>query len=556
MVISASAVQGQYVDRHGEKIKVPTSVQRAVAQLLDDAYGDPLSLELDQETGGRPLARRRRWGVHLQLAPLVDDSTWGSGDYGSLRRLGLRAAADGADFVAIGPTNWEAVGFGGQIDPSPYSPVSRFLHSLRYVEVPAVIGWDSLQIADREELSRRGAQLNISSRNGRADLSVVKLKAEALRRIFVQHKPLRSETNVDSLETLLASALLRYLRRMGAEQIYLGSLDEPQKLEFMVWSQRILRSQLAAIDRVLRAAGMDIGVVGDLQVGSSRDGIDHEVFAGCYCRDLSIGTPPDDYVPDGQDWQLAFPVPHSDRRRACAQTLALAYGVAPVGGLRIDHVLGMQRLWARLPGGAGTYVNYDIENQMRAVREVVERGKLIVGEDLGNVPPGFRESLKENGVLGTDVVWWARGSDGSLRTGLTTEGREESMLLTAFHDTSSTARFITGDDLRLLDRKGRLGKDLKRAEEQRLVDLAELGVGPTSSIAEAIYSIYAFAFSSRPDLVSIYYPDFLGLACTENVPGTGPEEYPNWVLTYGDPMLSIEEQLGGQLAQRLLSLER
>lgn len=148
MAIVASAVQDQYVDRHGEKIKVPTSVQRTVAQLLSDAYGDPLPFEFDQETGGRPLARRRRWGVHLQLAPLVDGSTWGSGDYGSLRRLGLRVAADGADFVAIGPTNWEAVGFGGLINPSPYSPVSRFLHSLRYVEVPAVTGWDSLPIAD------------------------------------------------------------------------------------------------------------------------------------------------------------------------------------------------------------------------------------------------------------------------------------------------------------------------------------------------------------------------------------------------------------------------
>ncbi|WP_017198157.1 4-alpha-glucanotransferase [Arthrobacter sp. M2012083] len=555
-MIPESAVQSAYENRYGDQVEVPVEVQHTVSQLLNDACDDITPFDLGPKADNPPLARRRRWGVHLQLAPLVDDSTWGIGDYGSLVRLGQEVVTHGADFVAIGPTNWESILPDGGLDSSPYSPVSRLLHSLLHVEVTTVAGWSSIPPADRKELCRRGAQLNAASAARRDDLDVLKLKAEALRSIFAHNEPQVSGIDPRSSEGLLASALVQYLQERRVAAHYFGTLDEKQHVEFLVWLQHVVKGQLAVAHEELRAAGMDIGIVADLQVGASQDGIDQEVFSGCYSRTLSIGTPPDDYVPDGQNWRLAFPVPHRDQHRPCAQRLALATVVVPVGGVRIDHVLGIQRLWARLPDGAGTYVHFDVEAQMESIRELVDRGKLVVGEDLGNVPDGLREVLAESGVYGTDVVWWTRGTDGSLRTGLTTEGREQSMLLIAFHDTSSTACFITGEDLRLLDSMGRLGRDLTQAEKQRFSDLAEFGVGPNSDAEDALLSIYTFAFSSRPELVSIYYPDLLGLECTENVPGTGPEDHPNWVLTYGDPDLSIEEQLGGKLARQLLALKR
>ncbi|MFK0074666.1 4-alpha-glucanotransferase [Arthrobacter woluwensis] len=555
MVILESAVQSQYVDRRGGPVDVPPSVRDAVIAKLQKAEGVLSSFGVGQIDSKQMSTPRRRWGVHLQLAPLVDRLTWGSGDYGSLARLGRIAAQQGADFIAIGPTNWESTTPEG-LEASPYGPASRHLYSLLYVDVTAVDGWSDLPDEFQEELLRRARALNMQAAQARNDDGVLALKAEALRRLYVLGDLGRKTDDSDDSDHKLVSALLRYLRRNGAVHRYLGSLVGHQQVDFLLWSQRIIRSQIATVNEELRSAGMAVGLIADLQVGAAQSGIDHEVFAGCYSNELSIGTPPDDYVADGQNWRLAFPVPHSTDYRACGQAVALSNAAMPVGGIRIDHVLGIQRLWARLPEGGGTYVEFDPELQLRTLREVIDSGRLVVGEDLGNVPPGLQALLSAHGVYGTDVVWWARGRDGSLRTGLTTEGRQKSMLFTAFHDTSSTARFVTGDDLRLLDRLGLLGQDLGSALHQRRLDLSEFGVGPDDSVEDSIVSIYSFAFSARPELVSIYYPDLLGRECTENVPGTTNNQYPNWILSYGDPALSIEEQLELPISRQLLSLTR
>lgn len=552
----SGAVQGEYIDRSGRNVETPVGVRREVERLLAAAEAPAPDFSYEVPPIGAPLARRRRWGVHMQLAPLVDASTWGIGDYGSLLRLGRNAAAAGADFLAIGPTSWETVAADEGLNASPYSPVSRMLYSLLYVDVPALERWSALPRSERIELDRCGARLNLKSRSFRDDKAVLGLKAEAMRRVFEQVRYERPAAGCSAQDAALASALSVYLSRNGAARLYFGELTSQRQAEFVIWTQAVIRRQIAAVDHELRHAGMDIGLIGDLQVGCDGGGIDPDVFVGCYSRDLTIGTPPDDYVPDGQDWQLAFPVPHDDPQRACGQSIALIDRAAPIGGIRIDHVLGMERLWARTSVGAGAYVHFDLEAQMELAGAVVDSGKLVIGEDLGNIPPGLRQKLERRGVYGTDVLWWTRGADGSLRTGLTTEGRERSLLLTAFHDTTSTVGLTTGEDLRLLERLGRLGRDLGQAQAQRTADLAEFGVGPADNPLDALLSIYSFAFSARPGLVSIYYPDLLGLSCTENVPGTTSDDYPNWVLKYGDPAMSIDEQVRGSVAEDLFSLQR
>lgn len=560
MSFDPSSVQSTYYRRDGHEATVSENVCATVSETLRRASTPSQFFDTEQTPiVGSSLMRRRRWGTHLQLPGLIDCRTWGIGDYGSLQRLGEYLALSGADFVAIGPTSWESYDpISGSLDPSPYSPVSRFLQSINLIAIPEVPGWKRLSKSLRTAYASQAEILNQAATTAIDRQSVLALKASALRVIFVEYRQLLPENDVHEIQNDLASCLVHYLKFRGVSAAYFGDLSADLYVDFILWTQRVANHQIGLCQNALRWAGMDIGIVSDLPVGSARNGIDHLAYQGCYTSELSIGTPPDQYVPEGQNWDLAFPVPHETDQEICAQALALRQASALVGGVRVDHVLGLHRLWARIPGGKGigTYVHYDFESNIENLRALVRAGKFVVGEDLGNVPTGLRESLQDGGIYGTDVLWWSRGSDGSLRTGIEQQGRSQAMLVTGFHDTSSLARMLTGDDLKLLSGLGRLGQDLSDARRQRQDDLDEFDLHEQSDSASAVTSIYSRVFAASADSVSIYYPDFQALACTENVPGTGPNDYANWCASYGDAHREIEEQLGSPLANQLLSLTR
>jgi len=230
----------------------------------------------------------------------------------------------------------------------------------------------------------------------------------------------------------------------------------------------------------------------------------------------------------------------------------------------VDHILGLRRLWAALPDDArtGTYVHFNEDPILELLRNASQAGALIIGEDLGNIPPGLRSELRASGVYGTDVLWWTRGTDGTIRTGLAQHGRENAVLVTGFHDTSSLARFIRGNDIHLLSRLNRLGEETGAALSRRRSDLLEfLPSLPRTEqeVREGIASVYEAVFAGPQRLVSIYYPDLLAQECTENVPGTHAAEYQNWRTAYGTTApapTSIHSALSTSFALEILSLRR
>jgi 4-alpha-glucanotransferase len=220
------------------------------------------------------------------------------------------------------------------------------------------------------------------------------------------------------------------------------------RVEFYMWLQWCLDEQLAAAQRTALAAGMPIGIVHDLAVGVHPEGAETWTLAGVLARDVTVGAPPDAFNQQGQDWSQ--PPWRPDR--------LAELGYAPfrdmirtvlrhAGGVRVDHVIGLFRLWwvpSGLSPAEGTYVTYDHEAMIGILAlEAHRSGAFVVGEDLGTVEPWVRDYLRDRGVLGTSILWFERNWDTG-RPLPPEEWRELSLATVTTHDLPPTAGYLAG----------------------------------------------------------------------------------------------------------------
>ncbi|MFE0601131.1 4-alpha-glucanotransferase [Streptomyces sp. NPDC058892] len=514
-----------------------------------------------------PAVPERAHGLLVQLYSLLSERSWGMGDLGDLAALARWAGrTHGAAFIQVNPLH--AAVPGTPTDPSPYRPSSRRFPDpvhLRIEDVP-----EYPDCPDREalaELAAQGGQLRreVLEKGALIDRdSVWELKRRALELLYAVPRTPEREALYREFRAEQGGALDEHAAWCAAA----AGEDPAERADFHRWLVWLTDGQLVAAQAAARGAGMAVGIVHDLAVGVHPDGSD-AVTGAFHARGSSAGAPPDAFNARGQDWGLPPWRPDVLAATGYAPFRSLLRGVFRcAGALRIDHVMGLFRLWW-IPEGAppaeGTYVGYDGEAMLAVlVLEAHRAGCPVIGEDLGTVEPHVRRELARRGVLGTSVLWferdWADGG-GPLAP---QAWRADCLATVTTHDLPPTAAKLAGGHVELRDRLGLLTRPVERERAEDAADTAEWldlldGLGlDTKGEEAAVRALYAFLLRTPARLVGVWLPDAVGDRRPQNLPGTW-DQYPNWRLPLADGAgrpLTLEELMASPRANALLSAVR
>lgn len=527
----------------------------------------------------------RGHGFLVQLYSLLSARSWGMGDLADLAELAAWSGrAFGADFVQVNPLH--AAVPGDPTDPSPYRPSSRRFPDPVHLRIEEITEYGYLTGPERdgaERLLARAAELReaVLRRGELIDRDAVRaLKRSALELVrTVPLSPGRRAAYCDFLaeqgQALDDHATWNALAEVHGPDWHgwPGALKDPRsartarargelldRVDFHCWLAWLTDRQLATAQRAARDAGMRIGLVHDLAVGVHPSGADAWAQQEAFAAGMSVGAPPDAFNSRGQDWGLPPWRPDALRATGHAPFRELLRALLRhAGALRIDHVMGLFRLWWVPQGcepGQGTYVRYDAEAMLGVLAlEAHRAGAPVIGEDLGTVQPGVREALAERGVLGTSVLWFERDYRPGVRrpAPLAPDRWRPGCVATATtHDLPSTAARLTGDHVELRHRLGLLGRPLAVEQREDAKGVAEwlalfgrLGLLPEGPRDEeaVIKAVHRFLLSTPARMVGIWLPDAVGDRRPQNLPGTW-DEYPNWRLPIADAAgraLSLEE---------------
>ncbi|MEU0196935.1 MULTISPECIES: 4-alpha-glucanotransferase [unclassified Streptomyces] len=552
--------------------QLPPGVHRLTATAPDGRTADAHLIVAPPRL---PTPTGRSYGLLVQLYSLLSRRSWGMGDLGDLAELaGWAGRSLGAGFVQVNPLH--AAVPGAPTDPSPYRPSSRRFPDpvhLRIEDVP--------ETAYAEDPERLRALLERSGRLRAAVLekgalidrdAVWELKREALELLHAvplgpgrraaycdflaeQGQALEDHATWCALAEVHGSDWhrwptgLRDPRSADTTRARNGLMDRVDFWSRLAW---LTDTQLTAAQRAGREAGMPVGIVHDLAVGVHPGGADAWAQQEYFAAGMSVGAPPDAFNARGQDWGL--PPWRPDRLAESGyapfrELLRALFRYA--GALRIDHVMGLFRLWwvpQGHPPTEGTYVRYDAEAMLAVlVLEASRAGALVIGEDLGTVEPGVREALRERGVLGTSVLWFERDWEGDGRPLPPESWRADCLATATTHDLPSTAARLTGEHVELRDSLGLLTRPLETERAEAAADtaewlslLSELGLlhgtggGTDTSSEEAeIQAVHRFLLRTPARMVGVWLPDGVGDRRPQNLPGTW-DQYPNWRLPIAD----------------------
>ncbi|WP_405908536.1 4-alpha-glucanotransferase [Streptomyces sp. NBC_00828] len=522
-----------------------------------------------------PAPPGRTYGLLVQLYSLLSRRSWGMGDLGDLAELTAWAGrALGAGFVQVNPLH--AAVPGAPTDPSPYRPSSRRFPDPVHLRVEDIPEFGYAEDRDRVRTLLEGAARLRESVLSKGELidrdAVWELKREALE--LVREVPLgpgRRAAYVDFLAEE-GEALEDHATWCALAEVY-GSrwqqwpegLRDPRspetarargelmdRVDFHSRLAWLTDAQLATAQRSARDAGMAVGLVHDLAVGVHPDGADAWAQQEYFAAGMSVGAPPDAFNARGQDWGLPPWRPDRLAESGYAPYRRLLRALFRyAGALRIDHVMGLFRLWwvpQGQPPTEGTYVRYDAEAMLAVLAlEASRAGALVIGEDLGTVEPGVRETLHERGVLGTSVLWFERDWDGDGLPLPPERWRADCLATATTHDLPSTAARLTGEHVELRDRLGLLTGTLA---EERAAAAAETGewlallnrlgllqgaTGGLSAVSEEaeIQAVHRFLLRTPARMIGVWLPDTVGDRRPQNLPGTW-DQYPNWRLPIAD----------------------
>jgi 4-alpha-glucanotransferase len=515
----------------------------------------------------------RAWGWAAQLYAVRSRASWGIGDLGDLGRLLAATAPLGAGFALLNPLHAASPG-----EPSPYNPSSRVFRNPLYVRVEAVPELAALEADGRARVQAlAGAGRDLNGRDLIDRPAVFRLKDEALRLAHgaLDRVPGR-RAGLDAYRAATAS-LERYAtfcalqhahghdwrawpaayRHPGRPEVASFGAANAAEVGYHAWLQWLLDEQLAAA----RPAAGQLGLLHDLAIGFAPDGFDAWSFQDELAAGISVGAPPDPLGPNGQDWGLPAFVPErlaAGGYAPFAQTIRA--GMAHAAGLRIDHVMGLFRLFW-IPEGAdpvqGTYVRYPADDLLGFLAlESMAAGALVVGEDLGTVEPGVRERLADEGVLSYRLAWFERGPGGGRRRAA--DYPRLALAATTTHDLPTVAGFFSGSDLDHLcdigvaSRGGdtQADQEAQRASLCRLLEDEGLLAPGERSVRAILAALYGFLARTPAMLLAATLEDALEAPDRPNVPGT-TDQRPNWSLPLP---VALDDLAGDPRVRRLATV--
>jgi 4-alpha-glucanotransferase len=521
-----------------------------------------------------PAPAARSWGFAVQLYSLRSRGSWGHGDLRDLADLAAWSARDlGAGFVLINPLH--AAEPLPPVSPSPYLPMSRRWVSPLYLRIEDIPEYKDLSYSERRRLTVLSQPLRRASQTPELiDRDAVwAAKREALE--MLRKVPLADERQASfgefrarhgqALDDWAAWCALAEIHgpdyrtwparlrdpRSAEREVRRGDLAA--QAEFHTWVQWLVASQVEAAQAAARSAGMSIGIVADLAIGAHPGGADAWAGQEFFAQGFTVGAPPDAFNQRGQDWGLP---PTHPRALAAAGYRPLDdlvnANLSLGGGLRIDHVMGLSRLWwipADAPPTEGAYVYYDAPGTLGTLAAAAAAsGSVVIGEDLGTVEPWLREALAARGILGTQMLWFERGWSGEPLA--PQWWRANSLVTVSTHDLPPAAAFLSGKqvtdrlELGLLTRS----ESEERAESDRTVNewigaLVQEGLLPDGrrpTADEFTVALYGYLAKTPAKLIGVNLAEAAGETRSQNMPGTC-DEYPNWKLPLcgpdGEPVL-------------------
>jgi 4-alpha-glucanotransferase len=305
-----------------------------------------------------------------------------------------------------------------------------------------------------------------------------------------------------------------------------------EQLGFHMWLQWVADTQLGRAQTRAVAAGMPLGLYLDLAVGPRRDGAESWCERDAIAQGVSVGAPPDHLSPEGQNWDLAAFAPrklqaqrYAPLRRILSQTMHHA------GVIRIDHVLGLNRsFWLPDDGSPGAYIRQPFEALLAVIKIEAERHNcLVIGEDLGLVPDGFRDTMRGHGFYGYSVLQYERDDHGGFRD--PHSGAEQVLSCFATHDTPTVNGFATGRDIDWWAKLGWIdAPEAKHAQARRHDEIT--AIAHDGDFRTHVHTLLA---RSNAALVAVQLDDVLGSVEAQNLPGT-IDEHPNWRRKYTSPL--------------------
>lgn len=528
----------------------------------------------------------RHWGVSAQAYSVRSTGSWGIGDAVDLADLAAICAERGADFLLINPVH--ASSPIPPLEHSPYLPVTRRWVNPIYVRPELIEEYALLPETTRRAIEElRVAAIGVDDGAPLIDRDRVwEAKRKALDLVFrlprtyhreAEFQRFVREGGSDLANFALWCALVERTgsmdlpegyRSSGTDSVDAARLQLSGRVEFWMWCQWVVRVQLSSAQRIARGLGMDIGLMADLAVGVHPQGSESWSEPGMFATGMNVGAPPDMYSQQGQDWSQPPWNPRALAKAAYRPFRDMVRAVlAQAGAIRIDHILGLFRLWW-IPTGAdaseGTYVTYDHEAMVGILLLEAQRaGAVVIGEDLGTVEPWVRDYLAERGILGTSVLWFEKEPSG---WPLRPEQYRSGVLATVnTHDLPPTAGYLDGIQTTLRDRLGLLVEDVATVraadaveKEQMLARLREYGLlgqaDPTSR--DVIEALYRYIAKTPSRLVAASLVDAVGDKRPQNLPGTN-REYPNWCIPLCDSEgveVTVEELATDKRADALFDI--
>jgi len=537
--------------------------------------------------------RERLWGIAVQLYAVRSNRNWGIGDFTDLTGLLERAAAAGASAVGINPLHALFPDEPERI--SPYSPSTRLYRNPLYLDIEAISDFaaspEARALVASDEFQRRLDALRASDTVAYVDVAQLKFPllrllhaafgrtaSPARRRAFTRYRTRQGR----ALHRLATYERLRELR--SAEDlsqrdwrnwpVELQDPDSPavaafaereaDAIRFSEYLQWQIDEQLGACLRRARELRMPIGLYADLAVGVDAGGAEAWWNQKVVVQGLTVGAPPDLLNTQGQSWGLPLFSPVALAEQAFEPFIAvLRANMRHAGAIRIDHVLGLMRLWCipdGHPPGDGAYLTYPIADLIAIVALESRRQRcVVIGEDLGTLPPGLGDILAASGILSYRVLYFEREGTAFHPAA---DYKPAALITIGTHDLPPLARWWHGDDLALRARLGSLtAEGLEPERQQRLRDRAGLarwaGLDHAGD-APPVVAIHRTLARAPSRILMVQLEDMIPEAPQMNVPGT-IDEYPNWqprlgadfATLFGDrQVLSTLEAIAGERPPR------
>lgn len=503
---------------------------------------------------------RRFWGFSVQLYSLRSENNWGIGDFGDLRELIRLASANGANYLILNPLHAGDAAKPAQC--SPYSPSDRRRLNPLYLDIstePDFLACLAANPALEDIINSQIIKLNSLDLVDYPAVSALKYSVFSLMyAVFLNQEAAKRTPRFQAWRNYVQreNPALQQYTQWQAEKPAITSDETTQSYsrdpDFYAYLQWLTENQLEQCQQLALSLGMQTGLIRDLAVGSDVTGAEVAMNPQSFCSTASIGAPPDPLAPQGQNWGLPPLDPLHLRQSGYAHFIALLRtNMAHCGALRIDHVMSLMRLWWCTAGGhsgQGAYVHYPVKDLFALLcLESQRNGCMVIGEDLGVVPPEVRHYLDTSGVF-SNILFYFEKYDG-FHFRHPEHYATKALCMVANHDVPTLAAWWNGSDLELrreldlIDDDSELQEQLlsRKTERQQVCRLLEAqwllpanrfhegsAAGSDAKFDMALgAAIMQCCARSQSQLLSIQLEDLVLEQNPVNIPGTCTE-YPNW----------------------------